>query len=128
MSRKPALLLIGSGPGIGLSTAILFATKKFETIGIISRNEARLLQDQKRIESNVGSGVTVHHWSVDITQPKEYEKVLKTANKTLGHITCVIFNAARVAPSVLLTFPEEEIMEDFKVCHFPNRHFRHQSF
>lgn len=116
-SIQPALLLIGSGPGIGLSTATLFATKKSKSVGIISRNASRLAQDQQAIEEEAlksGSEVKVSCWSVDITKPEPFENVLKLAKETLGNITCVIFNAARVAPSELLKFPEEEIMEDFK--------------
>jgi short-subunit dehydrogenase len=110
------LVVIGSGPGIGLLTATLFAAKKFNTVVLISRNNIRIQQDQKSLFNALPStrSVEVKTFNVDITNTKAFEKVLEDV-KSIGNISCVLFNAARVAPSELLGFPEEELLRDFQV-------------
>jgi hypothetical protein len=51
---------------------------------------------------------------VDITNSSAFTAVLQDIEK-FATFTCVLFNDARVEPSDQLTFPEEEIMKDFKV-------------
>jgi NAD(P)-dependent dehydrogenase (short-subunit alcohol dehydrogenase family) len=111
------LLVVGSGPGIGVSTASLFAQKKFDKIALISRDKSRLSQDRDTILQSVKATdrkVEVETWSVDITDTAAFKAVLEETEK-FANFSCVLFNAARVEPSELLTFPEEEIVRDFKV-------------
>lgn len=109
----PTLLLIGSGPGIGLSTASLFASKKFSKVALISRDAKRLVTDREKVLS-AAPAAEVRTWDVDITESAKYKKVLKEVEQWSGEgVDCVIFNAARVAPSALLEFPEEELLKDF---------------
>jgi short-subunit dehydrogenase len=111
------LLVIGSGPGIGVTTASLFAQKKFSKIALISRDKTRLSKDRDTILQAVqsaGKTAEVKIWSVDITNSTAFTAVLKETEK-FASFSCVLFNAARVEPSDLLTFSEEEILKDFKV-------------
>lgn len=115
----PTLLLIGSGPGIGLSTASLFASKKFSKVALISRDAKRLVTDREKVLS-AAPAAEVRTWDVDITESAKYKKVLKEVEQWSGEgVDCVIFNAARVAPSALLEFPEEELLKDFAVRFYP---------
>jgi len=110
------LLIIGSGPGIGVTAASLFAQRKYTKIALISRDKTRLPKDRETIlqaANSVGKIVEVQTWSVDITNSAAFTVVLKETEK-FATFTCVLFNAARVEPSHLLTFPEEEILKDFK--------------
>jgi len=109
------LVVIGSGPGIGLSTATLFAAKKFDTVVLISRDCTRIQQDQKALINALPStrSVEVKTFNADITDTKAFEKVLDDV-KSIGDISCVLFNAACVAPSELLEFPEGELLRDFQ--------------
>jgi short-subunit dehydrogenase len=117
-SASETLVVIGSGPGIGVSTASLFALRKFNKVALISRDKKRLEQDQETVLSFVSSKnnreIDVKTWSKDITKSASYKKVLEEVEK-FGKITCVIFNAARVEPSELFTFDEDEIVKDFMV-------------
>jgi short-subunit dehydrogenase len=115
-----ALLVVGSGPGIGVSTASLFAQKKFDKVALISRDKIRLAQDRDTILQFVKAAnrkVEIEIWSVDITDTTAFKAVLKETEK-FANFSCVHFNAARVEPSDLLTFPEEEIVKDF-IVHLP---------
>lgn len=111
------LLVIGSGPGIGVTTASLFAQKTFSKVALISRDKTRLSKDRDTILKAANAAhktVEIEVWSVDITNTNAFTAVLKETEK-FATFSCVLFNAARVEPSNLLTFPEEEILKDFKV-------------
>ncbi|KAK2630095.1 hypothetical protein QTJ16_000915 [Diplocarpon rosae] len=111
----PTLLLVGSGPGIGLATALLFAQRKFSRVALIARSARRLATEAATIKSSAPDrDVSVHAWAVDITDSEQYRKILQEVG-AWGDVTCVIFNAARVQPSTLLEEPASEIMADFKV-------------
>jgi short-subunit dehydrogenase len=117
LSNCPTLVVIGSGPGIGVSTATVFGQKKFDKIALLSRNAQRLEQDKKTILDALrptGRTVEIRTWSVDITKTAEFQKVLTEVGE-FGEVSCVHFNAARVEPSALLEFDEKEILYDFMV-------------
>jgi NAD(P)-dependent dehydrogenase (short-subunit alcohol dehydrogenase family) len=117
-STSETLVVIGSGPGIGVSTASLFALKKFNKVALISRDKKRLEQDRETVLSFLSSRtdkkVDVKTWSTDVIDSASYKKVLGEVEK-FGEITCVVFNPARVEPSELFTFDENEIVKDFMV-------------
>ncbi|PVH76941.1 hypothetical protein DL98DRAFT_517649 [Cadophora sp. DSE1049] len=118
MSTTPTLLLIGSGPGLGLGISKSFATHKFSKIALISRDSPRLTSEKNSIESSVlastGKEVQVKTWSVDIVESEKFKGVLKEVGEW-GMVTCVVFNAARVQPSEILVEEEGEIVKDFMV-------------
>lgn len=118
LNMSSTLVVIGSGPQIGSSTASLFAARKFAKVALISRDGVRIEQERKAILDLLPSGrsVEVNTWSVDITETKKFEKVLHEV-ENLGDISCVLFNAARVAPSEMFEFEEAEIIKDCMVCH-----------
>jgi NAD(P)-dependent dehydrogenase (short-subunit alcohol dehydrogenase family) len=129
-SKMPTLLVIGSGPGIAVSTASLFAQKKFGRIALISRSSSRLQTDKEFILSsflNFSSStqtpreVQIETWAVDITQSDKFQQVLGEVEEwsqkdgDLG-VECVLFNAARVDFSSLCGgFDEKEVVYDFMV-------------
>jgi short-subunit dehydrogenase len=117
-STSETLVVIGSGPGIGVSTASLFALRKFNKVALISRDKKRLEQDRKTVLSFLSSRtdkkVEVKTWSTNVIDSISYKKVLGEVGK-FGEITCVVFNPARVEPSELFTFDENEIVKDFMV-------------
>jgi short-subunit dehydrogenase len=117
-STSETLVVIGSGPGIGVSTASLFALKKFNKVALVSRDKKRLEQDRETVLSFLSSKtdkkVEIKTWSADVIDSASYKKVLEEVEQ-FGEITCVVFNPARVEPSELFTFGENEIVKDFMV-------------
>ena len=112
------LVVIGSGPGIGLATASLFAVRKFDKIALISRNSARLSKDQAVVlqaARAAGRDVEVSTFSQDVGETESFQRTLKKVEE-LGQISCILFNSARVEPSDLLTYDEKEVVTDFLVC------------
>jgi short-subunit dehydrogenase len=114
---SPTLVVVGSGAGIGSSTAALFTAKKFNKVALISRSSTRLQNDRQTILDSLPTArkVEVKTWSVDIAETQKFETVLREI-QLFGDVSCVIFNAARVEPSELFDFAEEEIVKDFMVC------------
>lgn len=47
----PILVVLGSGPGIGLTTAKHFAKKHFSKIVLLSRNSERLEKEKREVEA-----------------------------------------------------------------------------
>lgn len=117
------LVVIGSGPQIGTSTATLFAARKFNKVALLSRNSIRIQQDRKTILDSLSNGrnIEVKTWSIDITDTKKFEAVLREV-EAMGDISCVLFNAARVKPSEMFEFLEEDIVEDFMVRRISGLH------
>jgi len=115
-SAANVLVLIGSGPGIGVATASLFAAQSpqvFSSIALVSRDATRLGIDRESILAASSHAIKVRTFSQDITDSPGFERTLKEVEK-MGTVSCVLFNAARVEPSDLFEFPDEELMRDFK--------------
>ena len=115
-AKSQTLVVVGSGPGIGVSTAALFASRKFNKVALISRDNIRIQQDRQSILDALPNSrkVEVKTWSVDIINTKAFEITLEEV-QLLGDISCVLFNAARVEPSDLFELSAEEIVKDFMV-------------
>lgn len=113
-----ALVVVGSGPGIGVHVAAAFASHGFEKIILLSRNAARLIQDAESVKEKSGSDASIHTVPTEIANTEELKKSLAEVDKVLEDtpLECVLFNAARVAPSKLLDFPVNEIEFDLNVC------------
>jgi NAD(P)-dependent dehydrogenase (short-subunit alcohol dehydrogenase family) len=112
------LLLLGSGPGIGLSVASCFARHHFTAVALIARTESQLANDRGAVlvaAAEAGREIEVRTWSVDISDLDILEKTLREV-EGFGRVECVYFNAARVKLSPLLDFPVQGIEADFRVC------------
>ncbi|KAK5011280.1 hypothetical protein LTR28_004232 [Elasticomyces elasticus] len=109
------LLVIGSGPGIGVHVAAEFAKRGFTKIALVSRTAEQLSADKMAVLQAAGStGVlaSVHTFQCDIGNSARLKQMLDEVEE-LGAIECVFFNAARVGPSRFFDFPVEAFEEDF---------------
>jgi NAD(P)-dependent dehydrogenase (short-subunit alcohol dehydrogenase family) len=115
-STHNALLVFGSGPGIGRNVAKLFAERGFRKVLLMSRNEQRLAQDADFVRS-VGSGVDVREITVDAADTDSVRQALEKANEALGEtpLEVVLFNTARLGPSKFFDFSVEEFEADLRV-------------
>jgi NADP-dependent 3-hydroxy acid dehydrogenase YdfG len=111
------LLLIGSGPGVGVAVASHFAQKHFDRIALFARNPQQLQKDREAVlaaAARVNRVVVVQTWQVDIGDQRRLEQALAGVEQ-FGRLECVYFNAARVGHSQLFQFPLKSIEEDFRV-------------
>lgn len=111
------IVVLGSGPGLGVATASLFASKGFD-VALLSRNGGRLQQDVSTVRKNSGSNVDIKvvAYLVDISDHVALSRRLEQVEADLGPPEVVYFNAARVQPTKIGETSPEYILQDFKVC------------
>jgi len=119
MSSKGALVVFGSGPGIGRSTAAYFSEKGFKHVILLSRDTSRLAEDAKFVRA-AASDAKVETLKIDLAADEsaiksvlqEVDGKLKAAGVPLE---VVLYNAARVAPSKILEWEAKGLEEDLRI-------------
>lgn len=111
------LVILGSGPGIGVAVARTFAVRGFTQVALVSRNKDRLAEDQDQVLTAIqerGYSCQVKTWVCDIANLDQLKDTLKDIGG-FGTLECVLFNAARVAFGPPLEESTEAIEQDFRV-------------
>ncbi|KAK3674270.1 hypothetical protein LTR78_005739 [Recurvomyces mirabilis] len=111
------LLVLGSGPGIGVGVASTFAVRGFTHIALVSRDASRLKEDQGKVLDAIqerGYSCQVKTWACDLTDAGQLKKVLGEV-EGFGDLECLLFNAARVAGKPPLEESVEAIRGDFEL-------------
>jgi hypothetical protein len=111
------LVVLGSGPGIGIAVAKVFSVRGFTHVALVSRNKDRLAQDEDQVLDAIqerGYSCRVKTWVCDIADMKQLQSTLK-AIELFGSLECVLFNPARVAGLPPLEESAEAIEADFRV-------------
>ncbi|KAJ4303165.1 hypothetical protein N0V90_002058 [Kalmusia sp. IMI 367209] len=117
MSASRAIVVFGSGPGIGNHTAAEFASHGFDHVILLARNEQRLKNDDATFVTKASPNVKVDTLRLDLSNLSSIPGVLKQIEQlTKGEeLEVMFFNAARVKPNGVLEVAVEEIEEDFKL-------------
>ena len=115
-SSHGAIVVFGSGPGVGRNVAAIFAERGFERVILISRNATRLAQDADFVRSAC-AGVTVYEIPFDLGKSDEVQIGLEKVDKSLRGtlLECVLFNAARLGRSPFFEFSAESLENDLRV-------------
>lgn len=111
------LLILGSGPGIGVAIASNFSVRGFTHIALVSRDSTRLAKDQDTVLDAIqerGYSCQVKTWTCDLADFAALERVLGEV-EGFGEVEVVVFNAARVAGKGPLEEGVESIEGDFRV-------------
>lgn len=114
------LLVLGSGPGIGVHVAKCFSVRGFTHIALVSRDAQRLQKDEDEVQDAIqerGYSCQTKIWTCDLTDFEKLETVLGEV-EGFGGLECVLFNAARVAGKPPLDESVEAIERDFRVSVF----------
>ncbi|KAF2234182.1 NAD(P)-binding protein [Viridothelium virens] len=107
------LVVVGSGPGIGLSTASLFASHGF-SIALISRNAERLQSDVAAVKKSVSPSSTIKAYSTNVGDSSALSSTLSQIQSELGTPEVVLFNVARIQSSTIGQEPVRNIRGDFE--------------
>jgi NAD(P)-dependent dehydrogenase (short-subunit alcohol dehydrogenase family) len=111
------LVVLGSGPGIGVGVASTFSVRGFTHVALVSRDKARLEKDQDIVLDAIqerGYSCIVRNWSCDLADFDQLNTTLVEIEK-FGQVECVLFNAARVAGRPPLEESIEAIENDFRL-------------
>lgn len=121
--KHGALVLFGSGPGIGQHVASLFASRGLNHVILLSRNLSRLQDDAEAVRSSARPGSTIDTIAADLSETADLERALSQIEGKLEarstFVETVLYNAARVGESKVLEFPVADFENDFKVFTFP---------
>lgn len=123
------LLILGSGPGIGIAVAKVFSVRGFTHVALVSRNKERLAQDEDGVLDAIqerGYSCRVKTWVCDISDLKQLNSTLKDI-ESFGSLECVLFNPARVAGAPPLEESTEAVETDFRVCMLTSRCRSHET-
>jgi NAD(P)-dependent dehydrogenase (short-subunit alcohol dehydrogenase family) len=118
------LVVMGSGPGIGVAVACAFSVRGFTHIALVSRDKDRLAKDEDTVLDAIqerGYSCQVRTWACDLTDFDQLDKTLEEI-RGYGGLECILFNAARVAGSPPLEESIEAVEKDFRVpsLHIPS--------
>jgi short-subunit dehydrogenase len=115
-STHGALVVFGSGPGVGRTVAALFAERGFEKVILMSRDATRLAQDADFVRS-ARADTSVHEIPVDLGNMEHVQESLKRVDNILKDtsLECVLFNAARTGKSEFFDFSPATFENDLKV-------------
>ena len=113
MSKNKVIVILGSGPGIGVSTGSIFASKGFD-VALISRTAERLDEDVAKVKK-VNANSKVQAYPVDLGDHNALTSTLAKVEEEMGPPEVVYYNAARIAPSKIGETNTDFILEDFKV-------------
>lgn len=123
-----AIVIVGSGPGIGANTAALFASRKFNKVALVARNPVQLEKDAAFVVNAANGNVTVKTYSTDIIDPARFVATLNQINEDLGTPEVVLFNAAMVVESRHLEVTDDELIRDFKISTISLNNFSKWAF
>lgn len=140
-AKHGALVVFGSGPGIGRNIAALFAEKGFSKIYLLSRNQERLQEDIDFVKNHASASASASASStpkvdgkadaettttsckaiaVDLEDPGKVRAALAELDGRLHgkSLECVVFNAARVGGSKLMEWSAVNYEADLRVSWF----------
>lgn len=115
MTDNKLLIMLGSGPGIGVGVSALFASRGFNKIALLSRNAKRLLKDAESVKKAASPDTEIKTYSVDLANTEAIVKTLALVEKELGIAEVVVYNASHLTASKLFKYTEEEVEVDLKV-------------
>ncbi|WLR43193.1 2,4-dienoyl-CoA reductase [Bacillus carboniphilus] len=100
--KKKVIIVTGGSSGMGKAMAARFA-KDGANVVITGRNEERLLETKKEIETFEGQVLTVQ---MDVREPEDVQRMVETTDKTFGTIDGLVNNAAGnfLCPAEKLSF------------------------
>ncbi|PQE27825.1 hypothetical protein CJF32_00010109 [Rutstroemia sp. NJR-2017a WRK4] len=118
MSLKPnrSIIIVGAGPLMSRSLSLYLASHNWQII-LISRSETSLAAYAKEIHEKYPSAPKPLYHAADASIPASLTGALNWAASQVssGKIDVLCYNAARVAPSPLLTLDPNVLVQDFNI-------------
>jgi short-subunit dehydrogenase len=111
-----ALVLFGSGPGIGVRVAQRFSRNHFSRIVLLSRNSQRLSREADALSSD-NPGLQVDTVAIDLADTESVLEALARVDLLLAdsRLEVVVYNAARLNPSKFFEYELAELETDLRV-------------
>ncbi|MCU1480895.1 MAG: hypothetical protein JWQ19_1681 [Subtercola sp.] len=104
-------VIVGAGPGIGASVARRFAREGYR-LTLLARNTERLEALATSIRSQ---GTEVDVRAADAAEPGSFRVALEAVRAQSVRPAVLVYNAAMLVPSTLLTVSADELLEGYSV-------------
>jgi len=115
-NENKLIVILGSGPGIGVGVASLFASRTFNRVALLSRNSERLQVDAESVRTeSKNKDAQIKTYAIDLADSKGLEKVLGDVERELGTPEVVVYNASHLTKSKLFAYGEGDVEFDLKV-------------
>ena len=113
-----ALVIVGSGPGVGSHVAVRFARSGFKRVVLMSRNLVRLRVDAVVVQATAPT-TQVDIVAIDLSKMNSVRRALVEVDRRIdgSGLECVVYNASRIIRSELLAPPVEELQHDMHVSY-----------
>jgi len=115
-TENKLVVILGSGPGIGVGVASLFASRTFNKVALLSRNTERLRADAESVRRAATKDAVIKTYSIDLADTQGIERILEAVQNELGVPEVVVYNASNVSGSRFFGYGEEGVEKDFKVA------------
>ncbi len=103
IKRQRTVAITGAGSGIGLASALHFASKGWR-VGLIGRGEAALMEAKRRVDETGGAG---HVAPADVTDRAALERAAGEIETALGPLDAWVNNAGIGFYGTFADMPEE---------------------
>lgn len=108
---KPVCLIVGAGPGIGLSVALAFAKEGYD-IALSARRADKLRAMRPAIEK---AGAALHVYEADAGDEAALRGVFARVRKDLGDADVLIYNPAAHGVGKPTSLKTDQLAADFRV-------------
>jgi short-subunit dehydrogenase len=112
-TQTPQALIVGVGPGLGISLARRFGREGF-AVTIAGRNEQKLKEFAEQLR---GEGITVETAIADAADPKAFQASLQELAATITP-SVVVYNAAIIAADNVLTSDIDYLITNYNIDAF----------
>jgi short-subunit dehydrogenase len=111
LMSKPVCAIVGAGPGLGLALAHKFGQEGM-SIALISRSAESL---QASVESLAQAGVEAQAFPADSGDAESVAAAFREIQDSLGAPEVLIYNAAAMSQTDVLSVATDQLMGDYKV-------------
>jgi NAD(P)-dependent dehydrogenase (short-subunit alcohol dehydrogenase family) len=121
VTNSKVLVVVAAGPLISNATAILFASRGFSHIALLSRNIKRLQKEVSQVlaaASDSNKDVVVKAYAGDVASPASLMHALKQIEADFGAPEVVLYNGSRISGASISAWDElteEDLVDQFKV-------------
>ncbi|MDN5853640.1 MAG: SDR family NAD(P)-dependent oxidoreductase [Actinomycetia bacterium] len=88
---RPTAVVVGAGPGVGLSTARRFAAEGYD-VGLVARNEFRLAELATRLSDDERIDSTIEPVAADASNTTDLRRALAEIDDRIGPIDVLVFS------------------------------------
>jgi NAD(P)-dependent dehydrogenase (short-subunit alcohol dehydrogenase family) len=107
----PIFLALGSGPGLGLAVARRFARENYRAV-LTTRTAA---DAAPLVDALTSEGASAEGQAIDLADPHDIERVVRTVGESHGHIDLLHFNASVWREKDVLTLSVDDLLADVAV-------------